>query len=100
MESSWIQLERHPAGVTLYLAGSLCDLAATQAAALIGGLPESARVLRVDLRGVTTMEPESFVSVVRALAKWRRRHDCEPQLLLQFPDSRTSRRAYPAASAL
>jgi hypothetical protein len=90
MDFCRVSVEAHKFGGTIYIAGFLAELAASRAEELIHGLSHETRVLRVDLRAVELIDPDSFVRVARVLNRWRdvRRG----RVTIEFPH-RSSRRA-------
>ena len=89
-----ISLEGHRHCVTMYVAGMLAEPAAALATEMIGAVGHGVRVVRVDLRSVTYIEPEAFVDLARVLARWREvagRH-----VMIEFP-RRSQRNATPRA---
>lgn len=84
MEFCRVSMEAHRYGATLYVAGFLATLAASTAEDLVRGLSYETSVLRVDLRAVDLIDPDSFVRVARALNAWRdRRHG---RVTIEFPE--------------
>lgn len=66
-----VSLEGHQHCVTMYVAGMLTEPAATVAAEMLGAVRQGVRVVRVDLRSVTYIEPQAVVELARVLARWR-----------------------------
>jgi hypothetical protein len=71
MEFCRVSVEAHRHAATLYVAGFLAGTAAARAEDLVSALPHETSVLRVDLRAVDLIDPDSFVRVARALNCWR-----------------------------
>ena len=71
MELFHTALEAHALGATIYITGFLTDAAAARTAELMVGLPAETRVVRLDLRAVTLIDPPAFVSIARTLGRWR-----------------------------
>ena len=90
MDFCRVSVEAHQFGGTIYIAGFLADLAASRAEELIHGLSHETRVLRVDLRAVDLIDPDSFVRVARVLNRWRDLR--RGRVTIEFPQ-RSLRRA-------
>jgi pimeloyl-ACP methyl ester carboxylesterase len=71
MELYQVSLEAHRYGATIYVMGLLADPAALRTGTLIDSVPSTTRTVRLDLRGVELIDPSAFVSVARALNRWR-----------------------------
>jgi ABC-type transporter Mla MlaB component len=91
MEFCRVSVEAHRFGGTIYIAGLLADLAASRAEELIHGLSPETRVLRVDLRAVDLIDPDSFVRVARVLNRWRDAR-CG-RVTIEFPHRSSRRKA-------
>jgi hypothetical protein len=87
-----VSLEGHRHCVTMYVAGMLAGPAAAVAAEMIGAVGQGVRIVRVDLRSVTYIEPEAFVGLARALARWR--EVVGRRVTIEFP-RRSQRHAAP-----
>ena len=83
MEYCRVLVEAHARCATLYVAGFLTDLAASRTEEIMGSIPSDTEVVRVDLRAVDLIDPESFVRVVRALNQWRDRR--RGRVTIEFP---------------
>ena len=90
MDFCRVSVEAHRFGGTIYIAGFLAELAASRAEELIQGLSHETRVLRVDLRAVDLIDPDSFVRVARVLNRWRDAR--RGRVTIEFPH-RSARRA-------
>jgi ABC-type transporter Mla MlaB component len=90
MEFCQVLLEAHRHSATIYVMGLLSDPAALRTAALIDLLPSTARTLRLDLRAVEFIDPSAFVSIVRAVNRWR--DESRGRVTIEFP-ARSRRRA-------
>ena len=71
MDFCEVSLEAHRHCATIYVMGLLADPAALRTNTLIGLLLPTISTIRVDLRAVELIDPRSFVSVARALNRWR-----------------------------
>jgi len=85
-----VAIEAHDTGANIYLAGDLAALAAERIERAIEFLPEDTRVIRLDLRAVELIDPDAFVTIVRALNCWR--DSTRGQLHIKFPERTTSNR--------
>jgi|SRR4051812_17950966 hypothetical protein len=91
MDFCRVSVEAHRFGGTIYIAGFLAERAATRAEELIHGLPNETRVLRVDLRAVDLIDPDSFVRVARLLNRWRDLRS--GRVTIEFPHRSSRRRS-------
>jgi hypothetical protein len=90
MELFQVSLEAHGSGATIYITGLLAEPAAARTGAVIDLMPGATRVIRLDLRAVELIDPAAFVSVARALNRWR---DARfGRVTIEFP-ARSRRRA-------
>jgi hypothetical protein len=89
MEFCHVLLEAHRHSATIYVMGLLADPAALRTETLIDLLPMTTRTVRVDLRAVEFIDPHAFVSVARALNRWRDDH--RGRVTIEFP-ARSRRR--------
>jgi hypothetical protein len=71
MQLCRVSFEAHQSGATIYVTGLLGDDAALRTEELVRALTTEIQSLRVDLRAVDLIDPESFVRVARALGRWR-----------------------------
>ena len=84
MELFRVSVESHRCAATVYVAGQLNEHAAEALDEVVRDVLPSARVMRVDLRGVVSIDPCAFANVVRSLSRWRdERH---AQVIIQFPE--------------
>jgi hypothetical protein len=90
MELFQVSLEAHGFGATIYIMGFLAEPAAVRAGTVIGLMPLTTRVIRLDLRAVELIDPTAFVSVARALNRWR--DERFGRVTIEFP-ARSRRRA-------
>jgi len=89
MEFYEVAFEAHSHGATIYMMGLLYDPAALRTGAMIDLLPLTTRTVRLDLRGVEIIDPTAFVSVARALNRWRDKY--RGRVTIEFP-ARSRRR--------
>lgn len=71
MELFQVSLEAHRYGATIYVVGLLAEPAAACTGTVIDLIPVATRIIRLDLRAVEIIDPTAFVSVARALNRWR-----------------------------
>ena len=71
MELYNVSIEAHPHAATLYIAGVLSTCAAARASDILRAVPERIVVVRLDLRAVQVIDPVAFLTVARALDRWR-----------------------------
>jgi anti-anti-sigma regulatory factor len=90
MEFCQVLLEAHHHSATIYVMGLLTDPAAVRTESLIDLLPASTRTVRLDLRAVEFIDPTAFVSIARALNRWRDEYG--GRVTIEFP-ARSRRRA-------
>ena len=90
MECYQVSLEAHRYSATIYVMGLLADPAALRTGTLIESVPSTTRTVRLDLRGVEIIDPIAFVSVARALNRWR--DAMRGRVTIEFP-ARSRRRA-------
>src|SRR5262245_56731813 len=84
MQTYHVCLESHQSGATIYVAGILSDHAAIETEEIIRALSWSILAIRVDLRAVVFIEPNSFVRVARAVRRWRDARS--GRVNLEFPE--------------
>lgn len=89
-----VSIGGHRHSVTMYVAGMLAEPAAAVVAERIGAVRQGVRVVRVDLRSVTYIDPQAFVELARALAHWR--EVAGRRVTIEFP--RRSQRDAPPRS--
>jgi hypothetical protein len=89
-----ISCEAHTHGATIYVVGLFGDIVASRIERWVASLPDQMTNLRLDLNGVSYIDPVSFVRVARALTGWRdARGDAAPRRVnMEFPE-RSRRRA-------
>jgi len=85
-----ITREAHSHCTTIYVAGVFGEVVAARAEQWIGSLPATISTVRVDLRGVSYIDPGSFVRVARLLARWRER-SAGRRVRLEFPERSRAR---------
>lgn len=90
MEFYQVSLEAHRYSATIYVMGLLAEPAALRTGTLIESVPSTTRTVRLDLHGVELIDPRAFVSVARALSRWRDQH--RGRVTIEFP-ARSRRRA-------
>lgn len=71
MEFCRVLVESHAHCSTVYVAGFLADSAASRLEDVMAKLATDVAVVRLDLRAVDLIDPDSFVRVARALNAWR-----------------------------
>ena len=79
-----VAVEAHRTGANIYVAGYLAECASERTEQVVAALQRDTRVIRLDLRAVSIIDPVAFVTVVRALNRWR--DATEGQLRIQFPE--------------
>src|SRR5690349_13220407 len=84
MQTYHVCLESHQTGATVYLAGILSDPASIETEEIIRALPWKILTVRLDMRAVVYIEPDSFVRVARALRRWRDARS--GRVALEFPE--------------
>lgn len=83
MQLCRVSFESHPSASTIYVTGLLGEAAAIRAEELIRALPTEVFSLRVDLRAVDLVDPNSFVRLARMLGRWRDARS--GRVTLEFP---------------
>jgi ABC-type transporter Mla MlaB component len=78
-----VSLEGHRHCVTMYVAGRLAEPAATVVTEMLGAVRQGVRIVRVDLRSVTYVDPLAFVELARVLARWR--DGASRRVRIEFP---------------
>ena len=96
MEFYEVLLEAHRHCATIYVMGFLADPAAFHTSSLIDLLLPTTATVRVDLRAVGLIDPGAFVSVARALNRWRDRS--RGRVTIEFP-TRSRPRSRPTAQS-
>jgi hypothetical protein len=93
MQICRVSFEAHHCGATIYITGLLGDHAALRTEELVRALTTEIRSLRVDLRAVDLIDPDSFVLIARTLGRWRDAR--RGRVSLEFPArSRDRQRAH------
>ena len=92
-----ISCEAHARGATIYVAGLFGEIIASRIERWIASLPDEMANIRLDLHGVSYIDPVSFVRVARALTAWR---DAQGQrtgrrVNMEFPERSRRRNALP-----
>lgn len=64
-------VERHPAGATVYLFGTLTERLALRTLDLLHLLPAAVRRTRVDLQGVDRFDAQAIGTLTDALSHWK-----------------------------
>jgi hypothetical protein len=90
MEFYKVSLEAHTHSATIYIMGLLAEPAALRTGTLIDLLLPTTLTVRLDLRAVELIDPTAFVSVARALNRWR--DASRGRVAIEFP-ARSRRRA-------
>ena len=91
-----LSCEAHTRGATIYVVGLFGDLVASRVERWVASLPEHIVNIRLDLRGVSYIDPASFVRVARALTGWRDAHTRSGarRVNMEFPERSRSRAVY------
>ena len=66
-----ISCEAHSHGATIYVVGFFGEVVASRIERWVASLPDQIVNIRLDLRGVSYIDPVSFVRVARVLSAWR-----------------------------
>jgi hypothetical protein len=82
-----VTVEAHHSGANIYVAGYLTSCASARAEEIISAVRLGTRVIRLDLRAVDIIDPAAFVTIIRALSRWR--DGASGQLYIQFPERST-----------
>lgn len=91
MQTHHVSFESHQSGATLYVAGMLGERAALEAEEIVRGFPASVFAVRLDLRAVVYIDPDSFVRIARAMRRWREARS--GRVMLEFPERSQPRHA-------
>jgi ABC-type transporter Mla MlaB component len=83
MEFCRISYEAHRTCATIYIAGVLADMAAARAEEIVRALPLGTQVVRLDLRAVDLIDPDSFARIAGALNRWRDAR--RTRITIEFP---------------
>ena len=83
-----IACEAHSRGATIYVIGMFGEMVASRIERWFTSLPHQIVSVRLDLRGVSYIDPVSFVRVARAFTRWRDAHGPSRgrRVSMQFPD--------------
>ncbi len=93
MQVCRVSFEAHQYCATIYVTGLLGEHAALRTDELVRALTVEIQSLRVDLRAVDLIDPDSFVLVARTLGRWRDAR--RGRVSLEFPArSRDRRRSH------
>jgi hypothetical protein len=84
MQTHHVVFESHQSGATIYIAGMLGELAAIQTEEIVRALARNVLAVRLDLRAVVYIDPDSFVRVARAIRRWRDAR--RGRVMLEFPE--------------
>jgi hypothetical protein len=80
------QLECSRTAAIVYIGGRRCSAHHLhRISRLIGALPPTTRVLRVDLHGVISMDLQTLMDLRGILARWRTEHDANVRLVMRAP---------------
>jgi len=93
-----ISCEAHTHGATIYVIGLFGEIVGSRIERWVASLPDQIVNVRLDLRGVSYIDPASFVRVARTLTIWRdaRGNSARRRVNMEFP-ARSKRR--PSTSA-
>jgi hypothetical protein len=91
MQTHHVSLESHATGATIYIAGLLGETAAVEAEEIVRALAWTVLVVRIDLRAVVYIDPDSFVRVARSIRRWSDARS--GRVMLQFPERSQPRHA-------
>jgi ABC-type transporter Mla MlaB component len=91
MQTHHVSFESHHSGATIYIAGTLSELAAIETEDIVRALSEDVFAVRVDLRAVVYIDPDAFVRVARAMRRWRETR--RGRIMLEFPERSQPRQA-------
>jgi len=96
-----IACEAHTCGATIYIVGLFGDIVASRIERWVVSLPDEIVKLRLDLHGVTYIDPASFVRVARALTGWRDAHGNQfgRGVNMEFPERSRRRVTLPPLAA-
>jgi hypothetical protein len=92
-----IECEAHSRGATIYVIGLFGEIVASRIERWIASLPDHIVNVRLDLVGVSYIDPVSFVRVARALTRWRdlRGTAGSRRVNMEFPERSRRRVALP-----
>jgi hypothetical protein len=88
-----IACEAHSCGATIYVVGLFGDIVASRIERWVASLPDAIVKVRLDLRGVSYIDPASFVRVARVLTGWRDMNGgpAGRRVNMEFPERSRSR---------
>ena len=88
-----IACEANHCGATIYVVGLFGDIVASRIERWVASLPDAIVNVRLDLRGVSYIDPASFVRVARTLTGWRDLHGIPAgrRVNMEFPERSRSR---------
>lgn len=91
-----IACEAHNCGATIYVVGMFGEIVASRIERWVASLPDHIVNIRLDLLGVSYIDPVSFVRVARTLTRWRdvRGAASSRRVNMEFPE-RSRRRSTP-----
>jgi hypothetical protein len=83
-----IACEAHSCGATIYVVGLFGDIVASRIERWVASLPDAIVNVRLDLRGVSYIDPAGFVRVARVLTGWRDTHGAPAgrRVNMEFPE--------------
>jgi len=93
-----IACEAHHRGATIYVVGLFGEIVSSRIERWVASLPDEIVNVRIDLRGVSYIDPASFVGVARALTGWRdaRGTPSGRRVNMEFPERSRHRVISPA----
>lgn len=93
-----ISCEAHTNGATIYVVGLFGEIVSSRIERWVASLPDEIVNVRLDLRGVSFIDPASFVRVARALTGWRDAHGTPTsrRVNMEFPERSRHRVISPA----
>lgn len=91
MQTHHVSFESHQSGATIYIAGMLGETAAVETEEIVRALPSDVYSMRLDLRAVVYIDPDSFVRIARTMRRWRDARS--GRVTLEFPERSQPRSA-------
>ncbi len=83
-----IACEAHSRAATIYVVGMFGEIVSSRIERWLASLPDPIESIRLDLLGVSYIDPVSFVRVARALTRWRDvRGAGSRRVNMEFPDA-------------
>ena len=79
-----VALEAHGSVAVIYVAGFLGERSVLRAGEFLDGVRHATRTVRVDLRGVSGIDPDAFAQLAAKLATWR--NSGRGRVIIQFPE--------------